>query len=551
MLPLLGSVIRSTLGFLRNKAVDKLKGGDITTEKLREIIMQDLHSIKRTLDGLSRKDLLASVSFLKEGLGLLHLAVGEFTEEDKHATSKVRARKIKRKSRVLNEALALIHNVHKAPNSRLARARECFKAAREKATEAFWNEALKMPDRMMAAKLRFTSKILECIEDPQAAIAGCMLYLEELHGIPEIGATFSTYLSGGLKSNFKKDSRAKILQSVLSFNFAVSDFVTSIPGESPNVRNWPRIHLSSEGETTHPLIFGADIVKEIFNDDNNFQLPENHVSFTNVGAHPHFAINSKEQLIVKSSSTDTPAYIVSKTEEKKEFFQLRQPKVNTENREQQVKALAIDHKDNVFVIVDIYTSSEHIYVLFVFNSSGKEQYEKVLDIKEDIVLSDTCVITHDGHFMLQKKNEWKIYIFDRKGELINTLYSYFGSPRLECTSDQNELIMSVLDEDEDDVVRVWAEKKLKREIEVDGVQKVNFNYAASKIEVLTETLSLLGTARQTTAWCIHSYSADSDTPHERLYIPTKSEYACYVSHPCGPSALIRYSSSSAKEAIFM
>ncbi len=124
----------------------------------------------------------------------------------------------------------------------------------------------------MAAKLRVVSKILECLQDTKAAADGCMLFLEELHNLPGIGETFTTYFKGGMRSKFYKDSRLENVKSVLSLNFAIFEFVARFTGELPNMKNWPGIHLSTRNKTIHPLFLDNDVVKKILGMEE-FQSP--------------------------------------------------------------------------------------------------------------------------------------------------------------------------------------------------------------------------------------------------------------------------------------
>ena len=72
------SAITLVAGSFLNKAydytADKLRQGDITEEKCRELIVRELDDIKSKLEGLARKDLLSSISFFSDGLCLLDLA---------------------------------------------------------------------------------------------------------------------------------------------------------------------------------------------------------------------------------------------------------------------------------------------------------------------------------------------------------------------------------------------------------------------------------------------------------------------------------------------
>ena len=54
----------------RDKAVEKLS--DVTHKQFRNIIMSKIDDMSPKLDGLSRKDLLASISFFREGIELLY-----------------------------------------------------------------------------------------------------------------------------------------------------------------------------------------------------------------------------------------------------------------------------------------------------------------------------------------------------------------------------------------------------------------------------------------------------------------------------------------------
>ena len=83
------SIVSSTIGLLWNKVRDstaaKLQDGDITDAKIREIaiVVRDLNDIKMKLDALSRKDLLRSYSFLREGVELLNVCLDQSTHSRK------------------------------------------------------------------------------------------------------------------------------------------------------------------------------------------------------------------------------------------------------------------------------------------------------------------------------------------------------------------------------------------------------------------------------------------------------------------------------------
>ena len=574
MSSIIASIISSTLGFVlnkaRNTAADKLKQrGDVTDEQLRNVIVEELNDIKTKIDGLARKDLLASYSFLKEGVMTLNVALDEAkdeeqiskdeanTDQDSGSKTTETTKRNQSKSGVLNEAIELstaIQKLNNTSNGRLVAAKECFKDARVKATEAFCNEALSLPDRIMATKLRVVSKILECLQETKVAVAGCMLFLEELHNLPAIGETFSTYFKGGLKSIFYQGWRLENVKSVLSLNFAVSEFIARFSGELPNVRNWPRIHLPIRGETIQPLVIHADVVKEIF-DNEEFQPPENHVILNKINRE-YCAINSKGELLVVN---DNVINIINRSGDRKTFCKLRQATANVKGSWRVVGGLAIDSHDNVFVVIkfDDRTSHKNAYVLFVFDSSAMKKHERLLDLFNLIESSGKiltefpgtirCRVNHDSEFLVCVKRRDDLYIMvcDSTGTLKyrltleeNSSY-HSGDPiSLQCVTDQNELVMR----NSENVLVYTREGKLKRTIKsgcgrYSDHENVSYNHQTSKIEVLVPKEQSIGT---TSSFSILNYPENSEA--ERLYVPVKDWiiFPKIIYHPAGPGALCIY-----------
>lgn len=70
------AVFKLTIGLLgnrfRDKLADSLEEGGITDQKCRDFIIREIKEIKSKLDGLARKDLLASISFFNEGIKFLY-----------------------------------------------------------------------------------------------------------------------------------------------------------------------------------------------------------------------------------------------------------------------------------------------------------------------------------------------------------------------------------------------------------------------------------------------------------------------------------------------
>ena len=70
------SALKMTLGLYLNKVrtswSESLKDGDLNSQQFRSLIMSDMESIKTQIDGLARRELLSSASFIQEGMFLLN-----------------------------------------------------------------------------------------------------------------------------------------------------------------------------------------------------------------------------------------------------------------------------------------------------------------------------------------------------------------------------------------------------------------------------------------------------------------------------------------------
>ena len=185
MSSIITGILNSTIGLLWNKTRDstaaKSQDGDISDARIRrEIVVRELNDIKTKLDALSRKDLLSSYSFLREGVELLNVCLDRSSHsvQDDRRESSTMSSDIA--SAILNEVLELTRTVEKMKIKSCVEyesAKERFKDARKESTKAFCNEALGIDDRIFAAKLRVVSEILEHLESPQTAITGCLSFL--------------------------------------------------------------------------------------------------------------------------------------------------------------------------------------------------------------------------------------------------------------------------------------------------------------------------------------------------------------------------------------
>ena len=235
--------MNSTIGLVCNKLRDyiaqRLNEGDINDSELRLIIVRDIDDIKTKLDGLSRKDLLASLSFFEEGVTRLYISLEKYgqssekpstsqthTEDDKPegatATMTVEQFPVKQfEGDAINTAFdlhELIGNLKIASEERYQSAKKSFEEAKRLATEAFNNAALSTEERVMASKLRIASRILGCLDDPEAAVHDCLLYLKGLQNLPSVQAMFTVWLEKGftsrLRARFNQTERNDMVESI-------------------------------------------------------------------------------------------------------------------------------------------------------------------------------------------------------------------------------------------------------------------------------------------------------------------------------------------------
>ena len=256
MSAIITAVFKATIGFLVNKGRDKvaerLKDGDVTDQQFRSLIVREIDDIKSKLDGLSRKDLLASISFFKEGIEFLYEAFDIIRSRSEHGADSVQA--------ACAEALSLtegmrnleLTDLDESAATNLSHAKMRFKCARERATDAYWNEGLTTSDRILAMQYRVMATILETIDNPAYAIAPCKVCIEELNGLPMVQKTFEVQLKTGIKAGikavsglFNKEERRKIISGVCHVNRVMYDVQTAL-GKSPLELEWPTVDTGEE-----------------------------------------------------------------------------------------------------------------------------------------------------------------------------------------------------------------------------------------------------------------------------------------------------------------
>ena len=243
------TVFKATIGWLvdkgRDKAAEKLKDGDVTDEQFRGIIMREIDGMKFKLDGLSRKDLLASITFFREGIEYLYEVFDETTPRIESPANIVQAASAEAVS--LTERMRNLELTESAAR-KLAIAKERFKLARERATIAFSNKALSTSDLILAMQYRVMSTVLETIDNPADAVAACKVCMEDLNGLPGVQQSLKVQLKTGIsavKGWMKKEERGQLLAEVYRVNRVAYDVTKIVPVKEP-LPQWPMIDTGEE-----------------------------------------------------------------------------------------------------------------------------------------------------------------------------------------------------------------------------------------------------------------------------------------------------------------
>ena len=252
MSSLITVVFKATIGLVvnkgRDKLAEKLNKGDVTDQKFRGLIVLEIDEIKSKLDGLARKDLKTSISHFKEGIELLYEVFESARRSSEHKTvteqaASVEAFPLSREMRKLE-----LTSMDETATRLLSTAKERFKEDRREATKAFNNEALELPDRLLAMQYRLMATILETVDNPEDCLRPCKVCVEDLHDLSGVKECFKVELKKGFWARLGKDERRKIISTVCFFNRVVYDvtLMARFGSKDELSENWPSVNTGEE-----------------------------------------------------------------------------------------------------------------------------------------------------------------------------------------------------------------------------------------------------------------------------------------------------------------
>ena len=421
------AVFKATMGWLvdkcRDEAAKKLKDGDITDQQFRGIIMREIDDMRSKLDGLSRKDLLASISFFREGVELLYEVFEDTRSRSKYGADAAKA--------ACAEAVSLTEGMKhleltKSATRKLADAKKRFESARERATDAFSNEALSPNDRILSMQYRVMATVLEKIDHPEDVLAPCKVCIEELNSLPVVQQSLREQLKTGfraVKSLFNKEERRKVISGVCLVNRVAFNVIRTVPVKEL----FPKWLMIDTGEEKVDLLRDPR-VREILCKQGmeNCSVPWilDHDGEEEQGLEvlSDIATNSSRQYIL--AYFDLTIKVFDNSGKFVQGFRLP-PLIDDSDKELSIKnrvfRLATDMNDNIYVLVR-EESRMGSYWIFKFNKTADQHHNfRVERIIFDFNLCELSV-SDSGKVLVLKGDRRKEYgivdVYETNGQLV-------------------------------------------------------------------------------------------------------------------------------------
>ena len=416
------AVFKATMGWLvdkcRDEAAKKLKDGDITDQQFRGIIMREIDDLRSKLDGLSRKDLLASISFFREGVELLYEVFEDTRSRSKYGADAAQA--------ACAEAVSLTEGMKhleltKSATRKLDDAKKRFESARERATDAFSNEALSPNDRILSMQYRVMATVLEKIDHPEDVLAPCKVCIEELNSLPVVQQSLREQLKTGfraVKSLFNKEERRKVISGVCLVNRVAFNVIRTVPVKEL----FPKWLMIDTGEEKVDLLRDARVreilckqgmencsVPWILDHDDEEELSD-------------IATNSSRQYIL--AYFDLTIKVFDNSGKFVQGFRLP-PLIDDSGKQLSIKTsvvrLATDMNDNIYVLVS-EKSRLGSYWIFKFNKTADQHHKfRVERISFNYGLCKLSVSDSGKAVVLKgdsSKKYWIVDVYETNGHLV-------------------------------------------------------------------------------------------------------------------------------------
>ena len=460
------AVFKATVGWLvdkgRDEAAKKLKDGDITDQQFRGIIMREIDDMRSKLDGLSRRDLLASISFFRVGVELLYEVFEDTRSRSKYGADAAQAACAETVS--LTEGMKHLE-LTKSATRKLADAKKRFESARERATDAFSNEALSPNDRILSMQYRVMATVLEKIDHPEDVLAPCKVCIEELNSLPVVQQSLREQLKTGfraVKSLFNKEERRKVISRVCLVNRVAFNVIRTVPVKEL----FPKWLMIDTGEEKVDLLRDAR-VREILCKQGmeNCSVPwildhdgEEEQGFEVLN---DIATNSSRQYILVYF--DLAIKVFDNSGKFVQGFRLP-PLIDDSGKQLSIETsmvrLATDMNDNIYVLVS-EESRMGSYWIFKFNKTADQHHKfRVEGMSFDFDLCELSV-SDSGKVLVLKGDPSKEYgivdVYETNGQLVCSFGQQILSYPYDITTVSDGRVM-VLQRGRPTVVHIFSEQ---------------------------------------------------------------------------------------------
>ena len=167
-----------------DKSVENLNNGGLTSQKIAELLEREITGIKKTLDGLTKNDLLTSIDDFE--LGLKYLLNAMNAGDNPYGELEELIVDIVSGKLHLNGVLMV------TAGEEVVKAKRKFKHSKSRAEKACNLTTLPISDLITAFRYRIVATILEALGNPAEALTECWHCLEKLHCLPEVKDSFKT-----------------------------------------------------------------------------------------------------------------------------------------------------------------------------------------------------------------------------------------------------------------------------------------------------------------------------------------------------------------------
>jgi hypothetical protein len=341
---------------------------------------------------------------------------------------------------------------------------------------------------------------------------------------------FAVFLTGGLKSKYKKAERLENIISVLFINHALYDFASKYSSKSHYLFSWPGIELKDR--TFHPILNTREIVtktssSEEFVQQLNRVVVDLRIEWADV------AVNSRGEIIILD---DVKLTVIYSTGERKEVMF---PKPTESNVIGECSMdVAVDSNDNVYAVRrhgthDKNGSRKDHFVLYAFDENYNIQHISVLDFLDGGMSSNVNIAVDKNQNLIMLTWNDQVYICENTGKLKFQFKRDGHFLRSLSISNNNDIM--IVSHDRSAVQIYSTEGNLKSTIKVpEGheARQVAFHHGICKIIVLTYV-------EKQDSWFLLGYSVTGKLENSVFFRkPEQYWYKIYMkSHPSGQVAV--------------